>query len=169
MVASMTTTTTRALVDRLAELLASERTARADFLVSLAAFDRQRLWTELGYASLYDFLVRELGMSMGTAYFRKVAVELVQRYPEVLEPLRDGRLCITAVHALSKAITPENRAEVLPRFFNISMREAKAVAAEIAPAVEVPRRELVTTVRTAAPIPDLGQVPNRLGNPTVSG
>ncbi len=56
-------------------------------------------------------------MSKGTAFYRTVAVGLVQRYPEVLQPIRDGRLCITAVHALSKAITPENRAEVLPRCF----------------------------------------------------
>jgi hypothetical protein len=145
----MMTDTTRALVIRLAELLSNERVSLADFIATLADFDRERRWEEAGYASLYDFLVRELGMSKGTAFYRKVAVELVQRYPEVLELLRDGRLCITAVHALSKAITPENRAEVLPRFFHVSMKDAKAISAEIAPAVEVHRREVVTVVRAA--------------------
>ncbi len=157
----MIAATTRALVARLAELLTTEHGALADFLATLADFDRQRRWEELGYANLYDFLVRELGMSKGTAFYRKVAVELVQRYPEVLEPIRDGRLCITAVHALSKAITPENRAEVLPRFFHVSKQEAKAVSAQLAPALEAPRREVVTTVRVA-PSLDLGHVPNRL-------
>ncbi len=151
----MIAATTRALVDRLVELLTTERGALADFLATLADFDRQRRWEELGYANLYDFLVRELGMSKGTAFYRKIAVELVQRYPEVLEPIRDGRLCITAVHALSKAITPESRAEVLPRFFRVSKQEAKAVSAQLAPALEVPRREVVTTVRVA-PSLDLG-------------
>lgn len=161
----MIAATTRTLVARLAELLAREHVALADFLVTLADFDRERRWEEYGYANLYDFLVRELGMSKGTAFYRKVAVALVQGYPEVLEPLRDGRLCITAVHALSKVITPENRAEVLPRFLNVSKQEAKAISAEIAPAVEVPRREVVTTVR-AAPALDMGHVPNRLVNRT---
>lgn len=167
----MPTATTRALVAHLAALLANERAALADFIAALADFDQERRWQELGYASLYDFLVRELGMSKGTAYYRKVAVGLVQRFPEVLEPLRDGRLCITAVHALSKVITPVNRAELLPRFFHVSMQEAKAIAAEIAPAVEVPRRDVVTTVRAAAAPAaaaalDVGHVPNRLGSVT---
>src|SRR5512140_541946 len=115
----MMTATTRDLVARLAELLSKERVSLAEFIATLADFDRARRWEEAGYASLYDFLVRELRMSKGTAFYRKVAVELVQRYPEVLEPLRDGRLCITAVHALSKAITQDNHAEVLPRFFHV--------------------------------------------------
>ncbi len=161
----MITDTTRDLVARLAELLSNERFALADFLVTLAGFDRQRRWAELGYASLYDFLVRELGMSRGTAFYRKVAVELIQRYPEVLEALRDGRLCITVVFALSKVITPENCAQVLPRFFHVSKQEAKAISAEIAPALEVPRKEVVTVVRTA-PAPDLDQKADQLALPS---
>jgi hypothetical protein len=81
----------RALVARLAELLANERCAMADFLFALSEFDACRAWEKLGYPSLFDFLVRELGMSRGTAFYRKTAVELVRRYPEVLEALRDGR------------------------------------------------------------------------------
>ncbi len=106
-------------------------------------------------------------MSRGTAFYRKTAAELVQRYPEVLEPLRDGRLCITVLHALSKAITPGNRAEVLPRFFHLSKQDAKAISAEIAPVVEVPRNAVVTTVR-AAPALDLGHEANRLALSTKS-
>ncbi len=160
----MATNTTRDLVARLVELLSNERIALTDFLLTLASFDRQRRWAELGYASLYDFLVRELGMSRGTAFYRKVAVELIQRYPEVLEALRDGRLCITVVFALSKVITPKNCAEVLPRFFHVSKQEAKAISVEIAPALEVPRKEVVTLVRTA-PASDLDQKADRLALP----
>jgi hypothetical protein len=125
----------------------------ADFLVALADFDRGRHWLAMGYANLFDFLHRDLRMSKGTAFYRKVAAELIQRYPEIVEPLRDGRLCITAIHALSRAITPENRAEVLPRFFHVSKQGAKAVSAEIAPEPVVPRRDVVTTVSVALPQP----------------
>jgi hypothetical protein len=118
----------------LADLLAREHAALADFLVALADFDQRRLWAELGHASLFYFLHRELGLSKGAAYYRKVAAELVQRFPEVVEPLRDGRLCFTSVVELSKVLTRENRDEVLPRFFHRSKREAAAVAAEISPA-----------------------------------
>src|SRR6266567_2047418 len=134
---------------RLAQLLRREQSAFADFLVALADFDRQRRWLDLGHSSLFYFLHRELGLSKGAAHYRKVAAELVQRYPEVVEPLRDGRLCITSIVALAKVLTPENRREVLPRFFHCSKREAMAEAAAIMPAQAAPHREVVTAVRVA--------------------
>ncbi|HZZ84944.1 MAG TPA: HNH endonuclease signature motif containing protein [Anaeromyxobacteraceae bacterium] len=132
---------------RLAQLLRKEQGALADFLLALADFDRQRLWLQLGHSSLFYFLHRELGLSKGAAHYRKTAAELVQRFSEVIEPLRDGRLCITSIVALAKVLTPENRHEVLPRFFHCSKREAMAEAAAILPAEAAPHREVVTAVR----------------------
>ncbi len=137
----------------LAELLRRERAALAEFLVALAEFDRRRLWLEVGHASLFYFLHRELGLAKGPAFYRKTAAELIQRYPEIVEPLRDGRLCLTSVVELSKVITPENRADVLPRFFELSKREAKEIAAALLPDEAAPRREVVTVARPAAASP----------------
>ena len=119
---------------RLADLLHREHSAMADFLIALADFDRRRLWLQLGHSSLFYFLHRELRLSKGAAYYRKVAADLIQRFPDVIEPLREGRLCITSVGELARVMTPENRAEVLPRFFYMSKREAKALAMEMSPA-----------------------------------
>ena len=58
-------TNARQLAARLADLFQRERAAMADFLLALADFDRERLWLELGYSSLFHFLHRELGMSKG--------------------------------------------------------------------------------------------------------
>ncbi len=135
---------------RLASLLRDERNALADFLVLLADFDRRRLWLELGHASLFSFLHRELGLSRGAAHYRKTASDLVQRFPEVIEHLREGRLCITSVVEVARVLTTENRGEVLPRFFHLSKREAAEVAAEIRPDENAPRRAVVTVVRAAA-------------------
>jgi hypothetical protein len=129
---------------RLADLLRREQGALADFLAALSEFDRQRLWVQLGHASLFDYLHRELGLSRGSAHYRKVAAQLIQRFPEVVEPLREGKLWITVVLELARVITPENSAAVLPRFFHRSKQEAKAVAVEIRPAEVVPRKEMVT-------------------------
>jgi 5-methylcytosine-specific restriction endonuclease McrA len=141
----------RELSRRLAVLLRCEHGAMADFLVALADLDRQRLWVQLGHASVFYYLHRDLRLSKGAAHYRKVAAQLIQRFPEVVEPLRDGRLCITSVVELARVITPENSADVLPRFFHRSKQEAKAVAVEICPAAVVPRREVVTKVVTELP------------------
>jgi hypothetical protein len=137
----------RDLSKRLSELLRREHLAMADFLVALADFDRRKVWVELGHSSLFAFLNRELGLSKGAAFYRKTAAELVQRFPEIVEPLGDGRLCLTVVCELAKVITPENRHEVLPRFFRLSKDEARAVVAELKPMERPPLREVVTTVR----------------------
>jgi len=123
----------------------------ADFLVALADFDRQLIWVQLGHASVFYYLHRDLKLSKGAAHYRKVAARLIQKFPEVVEPLRDGRLCITSVVELARVITPENSADVLPRFFHRSKQEAKAVAVEICPAAVVPRREVATKVATELP------------------
>ena len=118
----------------------------ADFLVALADFDRRRLWVQLGHASVFYYLHRDLKLSKGAAHYRKVAAQLIQKFPEVVAPFREGKLCISTVVELARVITPENSAEVLPRFFYLSKQEAKAVAVEICPAAVVPRREVVTKV-----------------------
>ena len=105
---------------RLAELLRNEREDLAAFLVALAGFDRERLWLQLGHASLFSYLHRELRLSHAAAHYRKVAAGLIQEFPEVVEPLRQGKLCLPGAADLARVMTPENRDEVLPRFFHRS-------------------------------------------------
>jgi hypothetical protein len=143
-------TSARELTNRLADLLRDEHGAMADFILALADFDARQLWRELGHTSLFYFLRRELGLSAGAAQYRKTAAELVRTFPEVEAALRDGLLCLSTVVEVAKVLTPENRAEVLPRFFGLSRREAEAVAVSIRPTPVIPRREVVTPVRPAA-------------------
>ncbi|ACL67502.1 HNH nuclease [Anaeromyxobacter dehalogenans 2CP-1] len=135
---------------RLVSLLRSERHAMAEFLVALAEFDRRGLWQQRGHTSLFSFLRRELGLSAGAAQYRKTAAELIQRYPAIEGALRDGKLCLSSVCELAKVVTAENCAEVLPRFYGLSSRDAAEVAASIRPVENPPRREVVVPIRAAA-------------------
>jgi hypothetical protein len=142
-------TTARQQANDLLALLRREHHALAEFLSALAAFDRRGAWRDLGHASLFAFLVKDLGLSNGAAAYRKAAVELVQRFPRVLDHLRTGELCLTTVFELSKVVTEENASEVIPRFFGASRRDAKNVVAELAP-VPAPERTVVTAVPALA-------------------
>jgi len=121
----------------------------AAFLVALAEFDEKRQWEDLGYQGLYGFLKKDLGLSNGAAFYRKTAAQLIRRFPEIVEPLRDGRLCLMTVGELAKVLTPENRVEVLPRFFGRSRREAAALAAEVVPVENPPLREVIRALPSA--------------------
>jgi hypothetical protein len=134
--------------DELRSLLRTERSAMADFLVALADFDARRGWEALGHANLFAFLLSDLGLSRSGTYWRLSAARLVQRFPDVIEPLRDGRLCMSTTAELAKVLSEENRAEVLPRYFGLSAREAQEVTAELAPRAAPPTRELVTRLET---------------------
>jgi hypothetical protein len=140
----------RDLADRLAELLRRERDCMAQFLVALAEFDRQQLWLGLGYSSLFAFVSRRLGLSESATFFRVKAAQLMQRYPELVEPLRDGRLCMSTMGELAKVITPENRAEVIPRFFHHSKQQARELVAVLKPVETPPTRDVVRPVRLSS-------------------
>jgi len=137
---------------RIADLARREHCALVDLLLALSEFDRLAIYRQLGFASLFEFLHREVGLSRGSAYYRQVAARLVGQFPEVAEPLRDGRLCISNVVQLAKVITEVNRAEVMPQFFHCSKEEAKQVVAELLPAEVVPRRTVVTEVPLRVPV-----------------
>ncbi|HEY6908748.1 MAG TPA: HNH endonuclease [Myxococcales bacterium] len=132
------TTTARVQAGRLADLHRRKRAGMAEFLLALAEFDEQRGWLALGYSSLFSFLHRELALSRGAAHYRKVGAGLVRRFPEIVEPLRDGRLCITGVIEAAKVLTAENRHDALPKFFRRSKRDAVALAAALRPAAVQP-------------------------------
>jgi len=74
----------------------------------------------------------------------KVAARLIQKLPEVVQPLRDGRLCPTGIVALAKELTVENPLAILLRFFHLSRREAAEVSAAIRLVEQPPLRDVVT-------------------------
>ncbi len=139
----------RALTENLAALLRREHDALAEFLVALADFDRRRAWVDLGYASLFYYLHRELRLSKGAAQYRKVAAELIQQVPGIVEPLRRGDLCLSSIIEAAKVVTSENWQTVLPRFYGLSRREAMEVVAELQPHPAPPERTVITPLRPA--------------------
>jgi hypothetical protein len=143
--------TPRALTENLAALLHREHDALAEFLVALAVFDHDRVWVQLGYPSLFDFLHRELRLSRSAAHYRKVADQLIHQVPAVVEPLRQGRLCMTSIVEAARVVTAENCETVLPQFFGLSRHEAMEVVAALQPHPAPPTRTVVTSPRAASP------------------
>jgi hypothetical protein len=72
------------------------------------------------------------------------AARLLLRFPQVIEPLRDGRLCLTTAAELAKVLTEQNLSEVLPRYFHLSAREAADVTADLQPREQPPLRIVVS-------------------------
>ncbi|MFN0062966.1 MAG: HNH endonuclease [Myxococcaceae bacterium] len=133
---------------RLNRLFANERAAAAEFLSTLLEFDNQRLWEPLGYNGLFRYLHTELRMSKTLAFYRKAAVDLIRRCPAVLEPLRDGRLCMSALPEVARALEVSDWQSALPQFFGRSHREAQAVAATLRPMEHPPLRTFISRAKS---------------------
>jgi 5-methylcytosine-specific restriction endonuclease McrA len=142
-------TTARELTDQMASMLRNERGALADFLLAFSDFHEKKRWREIGYGSAFPYLRRELKLSAGAAYNRLAAAELITRFPEVEAAVRSGQLCFSTVHEVAKVLTPENKDELLPRFFGLSRREAEQVKVSLRPAEVIPIRDVVTAIRPA--------------------
>jgi hypothetical protein len=162
----------RRLRDSLKSLLGTEQSAMADFLVALAEFDRLRGWEPLGHASLFAFLHVELRLPNPSAYWRMSAARVLQRFPDLIAPLRDGRLCCSATAELAKVLTDENREALLPRFFGLSAREAQELVVELQPRQAPATRTVVTGAPQVVPVPPaamhhpLTMVPQATGEPS---
>ena len=128
--------------------LRGEHFALVDFLLAIAEFDRlgvhrqARVPQPLRVPAPGGWACPGEPPTTG-----QVATRLVAGFPEIVEPLRDGRLCISNFLQLAKVMTKENRASVMQKFFHRSKEEAKQVAVEMLPAEVVPRRTVVTEIR----------------------
>jgi 5-methylcytosine-specific restriction endonuclease McrA len=142
-------TTAREQTNEMASMLERERAGLADFLLAFSAFHAKKRWRELGYGSAFAYLRGEFKLSEGAAYNRIVAAELVDRMPEVEAAVRSGDLCFSTVNQVAKVLTPENKDELLPRFFHLSRRQAEQLAVSLRPVEVIPIREVVTAIRPA--------------------
>ena len=148
----------RSFHSRLIDLLRVEFVSLGAFLEALAEFDRRKLFRTLGHADLFGYLHKGLNLSRAAAHHRRAGARLVQRFPEVLEPIREGKLCFTTAAVLASVATEENLAAVLPRFYGLSKQEALELAAELKPRTLVPTRTVVTRVQPSRPVDPVAEV-----------
>jgi hypothetical protein len=140
-------TTAREQTNELASMLQRERGGLVDFLLAFSDFHARKRWRELEYASGFAYLRGELKLSEGAAYNRIVAAELIHGVPEVAAALLSGALCFSTVTQVAKVVTPENKDELLPRFFRLSRGQAEQLAVSLRPVAVIPVREVVNAIR----------------------
>ena len=77
-------------------LVQKERNLHIQILHHLKEIDSRKLYLKMGFSSLFDYTVRELGYSEGAAYRRIKAMKLCQELPETENRLQSGRLSLSA-------------------------------------------------------------------------
>ncbi len=140
--AAAITGTVAALSDR--ELLAQtgnlarvERHLQGAIIDHLAEIEARSLFLRRGFASLFEYAVRELGYSDAAAGRRIAAMRLCADNPQTRERLRDGSLSLSAAAELQWA-------------FDRQRRRVPPVAATATPRADTPRADTPQAATTPA-------------------
>lgn len=140
------------LTERIEILRGKERAIVLKFLLHLGEFDKRKLYLEQGYSSLFDFCVRKLGYSEGSAYRRVESALCLRDHPELEESFLNGEVTICTIANAARAIkkSKTNINEIIGK----SAREVEAIVAELAP-VSKPKeviKEIKVETRNTIPM-----------------
>ena len=146
------------LLDAIKILTQSERDLVVKILQHLREIERRRLYADLGYSSLFDYSVRELGFSEGQANRRITAMRMMKEIPEMEAKIATGQLNLSNVQQAQTLIremeksTPEHKLckeqklEILAKVEGKSVREAQKELISLSPALALPvERERAVT------------------------
>ena len=87
--------TDQSLLDKAAQLAKEERELLTAILHHLKGIERRRLFSSLGYSSLFDYAVKSLGFSCDQAFRRISAMRLLKELPQIEEKISSGKMTLT--------------------------------------------------------------------------
>lgn len=93
------------LTPRLKILSAQERKITAEVIQLLLEVEQTGEHLDMGYASIFDYCVKELGYSEGSAARRVHAMRLFRSTPEVVKKIETGDLTLTNAAKLNTVLT----------------------------------------------------------------
>ncbi|QDK45242.1 hypothetical protein DOM22_08775 [Bdellovibrio sp. ZAP7] len=112
------------LDQRIKSLSAKERDLLHEVLLTIKEIDSRRTYLDMGFGSLFDYLVKGVGYSEGSAQRRIDAARLIRELPQVAEKIQSGELKLNQISLVQKAsrevwksqskqVTAEQKMEVL--------------------------------------------------------
>ena len=85
------------LLSQIKRLVSDERLVLTKVLRHLREVEKRRLFSELGYQSLFEYAVKELQYSEGQASRRIQAMRLIRAVPQVEKKIEQGTLSLSNV------------------------------------------------------------------------
>jgi hypothetical protein len=131
------------LIQETERLVRAETEILTSVLQHLREIDRRRLFSALGYPSLFAYASEKLGYAADQAYRRIASMKLMNELPEVEEKIASGALNLTSVSSARTAFrkkesTREEKIEILESLERKTTREAEKILADFAPPIRKP-------------------------------
>ena len=141
------------LLTAVRSLVKEERRITREILDHINEVGRRRLYADLGFSSIFDWLVNDLGYSESAAYRRMQAARILQAVPEAAGKLESGELALTVlskVQTLIRAdekrtgekLSAQEKSEILAKVESCSGREADYRLASYFPDTSPPKEKV---------------------------
>jgi 5-methylcytosine-specific restriction endonuclease McrA len=139
------------------KLVREERELLTKVLHHLREINHRRLFSALGYKSLFDFTVRRLGYPEDQAYRRIAAMKVVRELPEIEEKISQGRISLTHIglaHSLfkqekkiqQKEMSPQEKLAVFTQISGKSVRQAEKITLSLSSVPETVKADRIVSV-----------------------
>src|SRR4029077_15052451 len=124
----------QALLEKTRTLVKEEREITTRILHHLREVERRKLFSDLGYPSLFAYAMGDLHYSESSAHRRIAAMRLLKELPELEEKIESGSLSLSVIsqaqsffrqESKMEKVTPEEKREILAALENKSTREAE--------------------------------------------
>jgi 5-methylcytosine-specific restriction endonuclease McrA len=126
----------------LAALLASGSRTEARIVAHIAEVEERRLHSKDGSASLFEYCVKQLGLSESEAFHRLTAARIARRFPAIFAMIERRAIHLTAVCLLRDFLTPENHLELLTEASHRTKFQVQELLAR-----RFPRPDVVSRIR----------------------
>jgi 5-methylcytosine-specific restriction endonuclease McrA len=145
------------LLSKTDALVREERELLTSILHHLREIERRRLFSALGYKSLFEMAVRRFGYSEDQAYRRLAAMRLLKELPEVEEKISSGEITLThisLIHSLfrqekkqnQKYMSREAKLSVIEQISGTPVREAQRITLSLSSAPEAAKPDRVYVI-----------------------
>jgi hypothetical protein len=123
--------TDKCLLADIKKLALEERKITVQLLHHIREIDKRKLYSELGFSSLFDFCVIELGYAESSAQRRIVSARLLNEVPSIEGKIQSGSLNLTNISNLTHFFREENifetsrKEEIIQKVEGLSKRECE--------------------------------------------
>src|SRR5882724_1863271 len=127
---------------QLATLLANGCRTEARIIAHIAEVEERKIHAKDGSPSLFDYCVRQLGLSESEAFHRLTAARIARRFPIVFSLIERRQIHLTAVCLLRDYLTRANHRELLAEASNKTKVQVQELLAR-----RFPRPDVASYVR----------------------
>ncbi len=146
------------LISETEKIAKCERELLTQMLHHLREIESRKLYSALGFSSLFDFATKKLGYSEDQAYRRINAMRLLKSLPEIENKINSGAMTLSNLSLAQsffkssekqdEALEDKEKLDFLKKLENKSSRDAEKIIASENPEIEKPKDKIKPITKT---------------------